>query len=101
MSYLEIIEKLKKAPEGGPSTPVTPECRDEINEKNESSPPATPEPAVTGGELAPCGSPTCGGCYSVGESNGRTPFIHPPKPSPEWAARWLRNWHPPKGTLTQ
>lgn len=34
--------------------------------------------------LAPCGSPHCGGCYSVGE--GRK--IHPPKASSEWIA-----WH--------
>jgi hypothetical protein len=35
------------------------------------------------GELAPCGSPHCAGCYDVG--NGRK--IHPPRCGEEWLLR--------------
>jgi hypothetical protein len=34
--------------------------------------------------LAPCGSPHCGGCYEVAPGVR----LHPPKVSPEWTA-WL------------
>jgi hypothetical protein len=105
MSYLEIIERLEKTPDHRRATPAASECRHEINEINEISPPATPEPAVTGEELPGCGSPSCAGCYSVGESNRRERFIHPPKSSAEWLewrAKWdLAKWRPPKGSRTQ
>ncbi len=45
---------------------------------------------------APCGSPHCGGCYSIGE--GR--YVHPPKPSKEWL-EWLSQWTPKGGAKTQ
>ena len=46
-------------------------------------------------EVAPCGSPQCGGCYEV--SPGVR--LHPPKISPEWQARFEK-WQP-KGKRVQ
>lgn len=43
--------------------------------------------------VAPCGSPDCAGCYSIGAIEERERFIHPPKASAEWE-EWLRKWQP-------
>jgi hypothetical protein len=47
---------------------------------------------LTSRQPSPCGSPGCGGCYSIGEGKS----IHPPKPTREW----LQRWTPPEGTKT-
>jgi len=52
------------------------------------------EPAKSS-DLAPCGSPNCGGCYEVAPGVR----IHPPKISPEWQARFEK-WQP-KGKRVQ
>lgn len=50
----------------------------------------TGQPAEPGlGQLAPCGSPHCAGCYDVGE--GRK--IHPPKCGEDYR-KWLERWEP-------
>ena len=46
-------------------------------------------------ELAPCGSPHCGGCYEVAPGAR----LHPPKISPEWQSRFEK-WQP-KGKRVQ
>ena len=46
-------------------------------------------------DFAPCGSPTCQGCYEVAPGVR----IHPPKISPEWQARFDK-WRP-KGERVQ
>jgi hypothetical protein len=51
----------------------------------------TREQTLATGELAPCGSPDCGGCYDLGE--GRK--IHPPKCGEDFL-RW-RAWLAGKG----
>jgi hypothetical protein len=44
---------------------------------------------------APCGSPHCGGCYSVGVIDGKERFLHPPKISEDYK-KWLERWDPGK-----
>jgi hypothetical protein len=103
MSYLEIIERLKHLPKTTQDIRSARQPGNEINEKNELSPPDAP--TLADGGVARCGSPTCAGCYSVGEIDGRERFIHPPKASPEWlewSAKWnLAKWQPPEGSRTQ
>jgi hypothetical protein len=96
---LEAIRALDRKDGGsGPSGESRTEPRPAANV---TAPAETPAP----NPLSRCGSPTCGGCYSVGESNGPEQFIHPPKSSPdwlEWRAKWdLAKWRPPKGSRTQ
>lgn len=43
--------------------------------------------------VVPCGSPHCGGCYSVGVIDGKERFLHPPKISDDWE-EWLARWKP-------
>jgi hypothetical protein len=50
----------------------------------------TQQPKGPANPVAPCGSPRCGGCYSLGVLDGRERFIHPPKASVEG----LRQWEP-------
>ena len=45
--------------------------------------------------LTSCGSPHCGGCYSI---SGRR-FLHPPKVSQSWK-EWFEQWQP-KGDRLQ
>jgi hypothetical protein len=42
---------------------------------------------LKGGELAPCGSSDCAGCYDVGDGKR----IHPPKIGDEYR-NWLLRW---------
>jgi hypothetical protein len=91
-SALESLIEELEAGAWGPQQPAEGEPPCKI-----SPPTPVDHPAESLPGLPPCGAPHCGGCYSVGEINGRERFIHPPKASAEWEA-WLRKW-PPKGKV--
>ena len=78
MSYLEMALKASKARQT---------AKEELETDRQTPAPAASTPAPI--DLAPCGSPDCGGCYDIGD--GRK--IHPPKPTEAWLA-WLERWEP-------
>jgi hypothetical protein len=63
-----------------------------VEKKGQPSPTRNADLRVQGadaGDLAPCGSSDCGGCYDVGDGKK----IHPPKCGQRYSD-WLKRWEP-------
>jgi hypothetical protein len=95
-SYLEIALRVASRIQsvGSETTAGIPELAESVTKKPCSETPkdTAAQSAYNSNELAPCGSPDCGGCYEVGD--GRK--IHPPKCGQDFL-RW-RAWLEGKGS---
>ena len=95
-SYLEIALRVANRIQsvGSETTTGIPGLAESVREKPCSDTPkdSAVQSAYNSKELAPCGSPDCGGCYEVGD--GRK--IHPPKCGQDFL-RW-RAWLEGKGS---